>query len=498
MKRIACLALCLVMALFCVNAGAAQYTLPEKMMRQMNFGSGLKGSLQLTVSGEGELAKLLAPLSGADIELRAIRSDKLFQDQLYVLSGEEQQGLTQVYGDDDTLRVRSALLPDTLLTMQTGGDPVGRLLGGGEGNPAWYSAALSLLAVPDATWEETWVPAITPYETAVELWLKAYGAAPSVVHDATGDTLMMIRYEIPASAVKSELTSLLTQALADETLLTLLKEQLTEEQQATYLNPALLSYYAQVVDALPLTGSITLEREMTTMGEARRTTLSFPLPENDGGFTAFQLEQDSADLTFTLDGAEKTVALVMKSSSSSAEGASWSGILRVLPGADAKDQKPLSAAFKLSKTETSRVDDDTREHVITTWQLEAEPDLSHLTADDPTRADYLDFGTVKAEGSIHFHSKNADSSPTTLEITGSLTMQDLQASLTCTLKTTSPWVLEDLPTEGGEDLLTLTDERKTELLTTFASNALAMLSAMQPSALPLPDEVATPSSLSGQ
>ena len=75
-------------------------------------------------------------------------------------------------------------------------------------------------------------------------------------------------------------------------------------------------------------------------------------------------------------------------------------------------------------------------------------------------------------------------------------MGDAQLTLTGTLKSTTPWVLQAMNFAGGEDMAALTDERKAELAATFAANALRMAAQMHgeeatPSDLPMPQALAT-------
>lgn len=473
MKKLLCLVLCVALALPAA-ALAADYTLPEKLVRQLDFGSGLKGSMVLEVSGEAAWAQALAPLSGVDVEVRAIKSGDTFQGQLYMLDGEAQKGLTQVYSDGSALALRSELVPQTLLTMPVGGDVLNAFMGLGEDqNPSLLSAALNLAMVPADIWETNWAPVLEPYYAKIEIWLSAFAAAPSVLRGDAGETTMLIRYEVPAAAAKEELLVLLGDALADEQLLTLLRAQMTQAQQNAYLNANLLYYYTAMVQALDLEGSLVMERVLTTKGEEVRTELVFPLPQNDAGYTGMRLVQEGGDTTFSLEGESRTVSYVMQEAASSAESASWKGIVRMIPAAPDAEHQAVSVAFTLKKFHSTSIDSDTREHNVDTWELTAQPDLSHLEEEDAARAFYLDFTPVTAKAKIHFHSKNAMSSPTTLEIDLTADSGDAQVALSATMKSTSPWVIQAMATDGGESLVGMAEERKAELLATFAANALA-------------------------
>lgn len=488
MKRFWCLMVCLMLALTSVCALAAEeYTLPEKLQMQIEFGNGVKGAVMLTASGEGVLTQALSALNGTEIQIRGISLDGTYQTSLYVLDGEEQVGLTQLYGDGENLYLRSELLPDLVLRYPLGEDWLERLMGRTEeDNPTWYSAAANLLSLTDAEWEETWAPALQPYTTALEMWLSAYASEPVVNQGEQGETLMTVRYAVPAEDVKAELKALLAQALADETLMTLLRAQVTEEQAALYLTPGLLYYYEAVIDALPLGGEITMERDLSTRGETISTDVCLPLPAGSL-WQEMSLEQNGGDTTLTLTGDASSLTVVLKTASSTESSARYAGLVRVEP----EEGQGFAAEFTLKKVFSHTVDDDTREHDVTTWTLDVAMDES--VAGD---GDYMTFEPVQASLMTHFHSKNAKRNATTLEVTASLIQGTESLALAGSIKTASPWVLDQLPTEGAEDLTAMTDSYRGEILGMMWSNLQSALSALHPGELPAPeDDAATATDL---
>ena len=361
MKRFWCLIMCLALTLTSVCALAADdYTLPEKLQMQIEFGNGVKGALLLTASGEGALTQALSTLNGTEIQIRGISLDGTYQTSFYALNGEEQVGLTQLYGDGENLYLRSDLLPDLVLRYPLGEDWLERLMGRTEeDNPTWYSAAANLLSLTDGEWEASWALALQPYTTALELWLSAYASEPVVNQGEQGETLMTVRYDVPIEDVKAELRTLLAQALSDEPLMTLLRAQLTEEQAAVYLNPGLLYYYDAIIDALPLSGEVTMERDLSTRGETVSTDVRLPLPVGSL-WQEMSLEQNSGDMTLTLTGAASSLMVVMKTASATETGARYAGLVRLEP----EDGQGFAAAFTLKKVFSHTVDDDTREHDV--------------------------------------------------------------------------------------------------------------------------------------
>ena len=356
MKKFLCLALCLALVFASATALAAEYTLAEKWQRQVAFGNGVKGTINLSVSGEAEWAQLLSPLNGAEIEVRAIQKDSRKQYRLYAVKGEDMVGLTRLFSQDNELYLVSDLLPDVILRLSTGGDLINLLTGGKEGDaPNWYSAALSLLEIPETTWAEKWAPVLARYEKELELWLESFASAPSVKRD--GDTATVLaRYDIPAEGLKAQMKALWQEMLTDAELQELIQGQLTPEQQQAYLNPGLQGYYDGLIDGLKLGDGVVLEREMTTKGEVVASTVTLPLDRMPGGWTALKLLQHEKETTLRLEGNEAALSLTLSQTVTTANSTAWSGMLRYEDGNDL----PLAVDFTLVKIATTSVDADSR------------------------------------------------------------------------------------------------------------------------------------------
>lgn len=481
MKKFLCLMMCLVLVLTTATAFAAvEYSLLEKWQRQVDFGNGVKGTLNVAVSGEAEWAKLLAPLSGMPLQIRAIHADDNFQYRIYAEDGEEMLGLTQLYGNDEAIYLKSDLLPDTLLTLATGGDWMDRVMSKGE-NPSLHSAAMNILSIPQTSWESKWLPALSAYEAAIELWLENYASAPSVKRSEDGSATVLVRYDIPADAVKAQIKALWGNVLQDAILLPLLRTQMNEEQQAAYLNEHLKYHYDKVIDDLALNGNVVLEREMTAKGDAVRTDMTFPLDME--GFTNLQVKQLGSTTTVVLTGAERSLELEWTETAALAGSTSYQGKVRMLP-ADAA-QKGVAAAFTLVEIKSSTTDEDTRSHDVTNWVVKLEQDA------EATGDSWTSFEPVEINAKVHLHSKAMQNMPTTMEIEMGVKRPDAELSAVLSLKTSSPWVLDNLPTEGAVDVAALTEEERAQKFIDLGMNGLTMLLMMNQEAMPVPEATTT-------
>lgn len=445
LKALLGLVLCLAMGFSAIPAMALEYTLPEKLVKQLTYGSGLKGTVTLQAAGTDPWVQPMATMSDLTVEVRGIATDGDYQYRFYVPDGETQKAVTTVFGNGEAAHLASELLPGLVLEMPIQGDVMNTLLGTtGEQNPVWYAAAVNLLNVPDAVWEAEWLPLLARYETEMELWLKDFASAPSVVREDKGETTMLVSYEVPAEAVKKQMATLLGMVLQDTQLLTLLSTQVSEPQMGAYLQPTLLPYYEELIAGIPLTGAITLQRRMTTRGEPVSTSIALPLPENKDGWQTLRLEQVGNQTIALLEGVGLKLEVVFDETTTTADTMNWTGIITYLP-AD-KEQKAVSATFSLNRIHSTSVDNDTREHDVNTYELALNPDTTRMEANGLTAMDCMDFTPMTARVKVHYHSKNAPTSPTTLEITADFAMGSSSVSVDASFKTASPWVMEPNPT----------------------------------------------------
>ena len=483
LKRIVCLVTALVLLTGCASA-ASYGSLPEKTVLQLDLGSGLKGSLTISVSGSGPLAAMLSALSGQPIEVRGIKSGTRSQTLLYLDQDGQQAALTQIDGADDTYTISSQLLPGKVYSLSTGGDLIQTVVGREDGsNPIWYSLGLKLLRITKETWETAWEPVLAPYYGELESWLNDYASAPAVTADDDGTRLLTVRYEIPSADVAEETVYLLESATVDDRLTALLRELMTEEQAYAYLNQNLLYWYRELLGRMNLKGSTILERQLTVQGEEISASAVFPLLSED--FETLKYEQNKDASVITLTGTKQDVTFRLQKGTGSDR---WEGAFALTPKADA-DGKPLAFAYSLTKTFETSQDPDTREHERTHLHLTLTPEegVADNLLSDRAEADLL----------LHFYSKNAKNSPTTLEAEGQLQLNDLSLELTAKFKTSSPWVLQPAGI-GGEDLLQMTEEQRAALAAEMLTALAGLTRTAQPEAAESPETAedgATPSDL---
>lgn len=477
------LALLLALVLLAASAAAdspedSRYEdLRDKMYRQL-VSSGLRGKLQLTVSGDSETAVLLSPLSGAILDIytqsKGLNNVEMPYFSCY-FSKNGVQGVagTTLWWDGTDLYLKSDMLLDTVLRYPWLGDFYSSLVGRPGSNPSFLSAiAGALLHGRD------WDPLSQPLQLETERFLSAYASAPETA-TAEGETRLTMRYVLPAQAVKEEMKELLRIALADEQLSKRIRAfYLTELQEGTAFSSLQEIYENQVIDTIPLEGDLVIVRTINTRGDLKRAEISLPLADNAGGWTElYCLSEDGTD-AYTLQG-QHPVALTVEET---AEG------LRGTFDRTGDDGQRLLADWSFTTRTVNRVDENQVEHEIITWSFRADP------ADEQ-----YPFASVDLGGSFHFYTKRGDRrGDTTLEIDASGRLMGADLKLIGKMQTIAP--RNDIPpidVTGAQDGFALPAERVAELSRDFWVNMLLILQGTgetpaAPAGVPAPEASPAP------
>lgn len=540
MKRFLCILICLMLV---VPAAMAESYTPTKLFRQqfITGGNGLRGTVSLTASGVAEWVELLLPFTASDLQVRIIgekqgaetslvSDDDDWQMKLYAKDAQgEQKAVTWLYGGPEAVYLQSELLPDTLLTLPvkgvhipyqltdgdltgllTGFDPLSLLRGDQEGNATAYSALSELTQMSEEEWAEKWEPVLEKYYTMLDMWLAEYASA-TVVSGSVGSMTMRTSYDIPAEDVKAEAKALIGQMVYDYDLQNLLAPYFTAEQRSLYLNPALVYFYEFCIDAVPLQGSIILEREMSAMGETISMNVSMPLPQLPAELTAplgemlaemfalpckdifaglerISISQSGGDVSLSVSSPQRTISFIIDESAENAETVHWEGFVRITP-AVSSDEPPLSAAFTYKSSRKLWEDEEYNTHEDFSWLLSVAPDLSLMEEDDPFRSRYVDFPALSLSAEIGYIKSYKANAPVQLTIEAHAVLPEAEVGLSASLKVAERWEHEAMPTSGAENLMTMSAERIEAVRSTIITNAVKTMSTMN--AVPEATETAT-------
>ena len=475
MKRIVCLLLCLVLALTALTASADTYysNEPEKLLRQFDRGSGIKGTLTLNASGSADWAQLLSQMNGVELQLRALDSSSGFHYRMYVSDADEMIAMTEVIGNRETATLTSDFLMGKVYSFSATNGFLSALLDLGQENTNWYTLATNILLVQQDTMTDKWLPALQSALDALDAWLTPYLSTEILERD--GEKLILTRYTIPVDSVKAEMKALIPAMLAGSTLNGLLTAQASEEQAALYLQSDYAVYYQQVIDAMPLTGNLVLERTTTMKGDLCGMLLDLPVADTVNGLREISYMEESGETELVLSFTDRTFTLT----ASRDDDDITTGAVRLV----CDEGQSVSVAYEMRTQSEKQTDEKSRNHEVYDWTITMEPDLSHLDVLDPNRANYVTFEPASLHINAHLYSKSGDTSAVTATLTVALATGDNTLDATLTLKSASPWQLPELAEGEATDISAMTDGQRSELLNDWFNNGLMALSLLRPATM---------------
>ncbi len=486
-----------------LTAGAyAESALMSKMLKQMDAGSGLKGTV--TVSG-------LAGFDGLSLDTQYIQQKEQSQLALSLKNGGGEMAKIALYEQDGALALDAFLTSGKLYSITGGWESiVNRILAGETGGwqTSLYSALWNILSPENEEEAAKLNEAAAPYLTKIDLWMQGFAEPSALEKDVNGVSFMKGVYHIPAAALKAELKQLMVDLLADKSLLPLLWSKMTQDQANLYLNPALQSFYFTAVDALPLEGEITMLRRVTTTGQLLETSLKLPLNGTAGGmkqmsFTSKAVaEGDLLDCALTSE--EGTLQITaLKPAAVQPDTVNYSGVIRYLPAEMPNWQvdsvtpkymgKALSVSYQAAYVTTLSTDADGKSLENYTLTVSLTPDWSHLNQEvtDAIKAMYVLTEPVQLTGSVQLSSGQARNAATSLKAEVHVVSGAADWKINGQFKTTPPWNFNLVDIAAAEKMESMSSAQLSVLLTEFLSKPglLQLLTSLTPLIQNTPDTV---------
>lgn len=504
MRLLTCL-LTLSLLFSCAVAETAvdlDYTVEEKLVKQLQAGSGFTGTLTLESTAntgrESDALTTIKPLTvdmtyiytredtatqtpaenrltfaltdsektlaTAELSLSsglAALQSSLLGDGWYIL----RQGAAQADTADGQTSVMSALGTEATAMLDQSALP---------GIATFMAGALGTsLDAGNFSWEEL----LDPYATKIDLWLESYRQAPILGKTDDGTTTMVIDYSIPASALKAQLKQMVLDLLGDDELLEVLAQILPDEDVQLYLNPEQQNYYFFAIDELPLNGEVTLSRTVSLMGDTLGLTLSLPFYDSEGGAATltYQRIPGEGDLpqtnTIELAGETRHIRIAYQVYDTFTGTKVYQGtVLREPTGAEAfsvsEDEtantaRTFSAAFTVSSVLTTGTDELGKDFLQRNIELTLAPEYTPENTDDdaqtPTaeqQASYVVFTPFTATLQTICSSGQAKNASTALDLSLVLSGEEQPQTVTITFsgKTTSMWTPQAVDTDTAQSL----------------------------------------------
>ena len=414
---------------------AAGYTpLPEKLEKQITYGSGVSGSF--TVSSEGEISgtPFFRAVSDAEYAVRGLVSgtDLLFS-VFQVDQHEQQTGCTEIYRNENQYYLRSDMVQGKVLQFPDRSTIIDSfLLQKGE-NPSPASFIAEMTNLSETTGKNTLDSLFSRYRYELELWLSGYVTDGVFVRLDDGQSAFDSSYDIPVSEIKTLILKLMNELTADSEVSAFLDTVMTPEQKAVYMNRNLMYFYEEALNGLDLTGNVRINRRATTLGAVISTDLIMPLDPKTVGYQTLSIHSQNEGTTYSLSGDNKIVVLSVPDKSQAEQPTAESSYLFARIDSDQPAEKNIAVRISILKDTETHEDDEGRYHQTDHYNISVQQDES-CVPESFDRSLLAPFEKIEADISLHYSSKFAQNSSTKLEFTanvkqGSASAVNIQGSV---------------------------------------------------------------------
>ena len=488
MKKKAISVIIMLIILVTGTCHAASYTLQEKMYNQLSIGSGLKGTFTVTAEGEKFSTPFLDAVTDAEWLLRGIRSGNDLHYYVFQSNEqEEQSAFSELYRKGGVYYIKSDMVEGRILSFPVLSQYIDSLFPSGGENGSSSLFISQIISLPENTRKEKWDPVILRYQNELEMWLADFTVKADTVKLENNLSALDFIYEIPTESINAEILKIFGKIMSDPEATALLDTVMTEDEKKIYLNPNLLYFYAEALQSLRIDRPVKMSKRVSAIGDLLRFRLELPLDERSTGYQSVCIEMIGQTTLITLVKTGETLLVGFPSAEklkqTSFEQSFW--FVRVNSDPEkAKNNRAIRIDVK--KTNDSYEKDEktheTDHYDISVTQdtgyLPEDTDLSLLTEEDP----------IHAAVELHYSSKYAQNSATTLEISADLQQADSRMKISGKLKTAAPWLF--MPFEIVDPVPVGTDTEKVldPYITDWISNAASLIHHTVPTGEAASDE----------
>ena len=291
-KRIIALLLCLTLTAALAVPALAETNQLTKLQGQWKS-SGFRGTLSGQVTGEpsglldaGLWKTLEALFSGYQLAVtHTNKNSNVFEGDESALSlmdtdGKEIARLNILTDASGVVYLQSDLLDDSGLyyAFDSGFDWSTLLLANENGWPSLLHV-LSEIQGASKTWQEKAQPYAEQFSLNIQRWMDNY-LKTSSEQNASGAYVTTVTYEIPMADLLQETKQMLVDLYSNRELLAVLAEVMTAEEQAAYLQTAMLLPFLGMLDNLKLSGTVSVRRQYSADGAVLFDSVTLPCPES--------------------------------------------------------------------------------------------------------------------------------------------------------------------------------------------------------------------------
>lgn len=496
-------------------AAGLDYTMAYKLFRQLASGSGFSGTLEVGLSANGNApgeAVITAKPFVIDWDYIYVcpTNETLPQHRLDAALMDGETTVTEAHLQllDGVLAAHSPLLGEEW--MQVSVEELLKPVAGGEdtfsaqampdlqsllkasGMPSLIKLALPMLlrvqGFADEAQRERLQAIVEKMSLRMDLWIEGYRQNAELGRLEDGSAIITVSYLVPPANIKTQAMQMVLDLLSDEAARQSLADFVDENTAALLLNPAYQPYYFAAIEALPLSGDLTLSRTMDMRGDTVALHLSLPFYDAEGGpiILRYDRERGEGDLpdtnTLTMESGNRTAELSYLTYRSMTDVTVYQGTFTMsdrsvesFAVAPEGQEKPLpDVAFTLRR-QTAQTREEGDWNVYTdNWQLQLEPNPNGEAPDA--------FLPIQVQADSRFTSKTPKTSSTKMEIAVKVSGEERPQviDLTFTGETRRQWQPEELPRERT-DVLTLTGEDLEALLANLVLEGAQVLAFFEQS-----------------
>ena len=456
----------------------ASYTLPEKMYNQLSIGSGLKGTITITAEGEAFRTPFLNAVTDAVFSIRGISSGN--DIHYYIFQGDEQEkqsAVTELYRREGTYYLRSDMVPGKILEFPSVSQIVDAIFPTKGENGSASSFIAKILSLPEQERKEKWDPVLTRYQNALEFWLADFTVDHSTVKMEDGFSALDFTYEIPVNDVTDKIVSLVSEIASDKEACALLESVMTQEEKSIYLNSNLVYFYAEAVRSLNLEKPVRMNKRVSALGDLLRFKLELPLDEQSTGYQSIDIEMYDQLTVYTLKKTGEILILALPDTEtlkeSEYEKTLWYSRIYTDTN-EAEEAKNISVRADVRKTHEAHEAEE-KSHETDHYDISVTRDTTYVPQDIDLSV-LPEYDPMKISIDMHYSSKYAQNSATTLEINTEVSQASSKMKIEGTIKTAAPWIF--MPFEIVDPIMTGTDTKKViePYFEDWISNALSMIS----------------------
>ena len=454
---------------------AASYTLPEKMYNQLSIGSGLKGTFTVTAEGEKFSTPFLNSITDAEWSLLGIRSGNDLHYYVFQSNEQdEQSAFSEIYKKDGVYYLKSDMVQGQILAFPVLSQILDTLFPAGGENGSSSGFVSGIITLPESTRKEKWDPVIQRYQNELEMWLADFTVQANTVKLENNLSALDFTYEIPMQSINDQIISIFGEIMADPEATALLDTVMTAEEKQTYLNPNLLYFYAEALQSLQTDRPVRISKRVSAIGDLLRFRLELPLDERTTGYQSLDIETTSLMTMVTVTKTGEVLAAGFPSreklKQTEFEQSFWFARVNADPE-KADGNRSLRIDVKKSNESYEK---DEKTHETDHYDIRIVKDTAYLPSDTDLSL-IPDYDPLEMLIEMHYSSKYAQNSATTLEITADIRQADSQMKILGKLKTAAPWLF--MPFEIKDPVQVGTDREKVldPYITDWISNAASMV-----------------------